>query len=181
MFTIATYRFLLPSGCVLRITRNFVVHSKLYQVEKKETPQSKLVQSSTTHNNVNTSSIGEKGTNKMSHNFGKLHFVYCLWLSFICLYLIYLVKDAGKTLWYSGIVIVGFLATGAILFAVIKELFSNQSPQYIYSDALKKCTEFPRVCDLLGEPIVGFCEGSGRRSRTVLRFSLCKHIFYNAS
>nr|SVE92755.1 EOG090X0I05 [Megafenestra aurita] len=81
------------------------------------------------------------------------------------------VKDAGKTVWYSGIVICGFIATGAILFAVIKELFWSQSPQSIYSDALKKCTEFPKICDLLGEPITGFCDGSGRRGRTNLRYS----------
>nr|SVE93982.1 EOG090X0I05 [Scapholeberis mucronata] len=81
------------------------------------------------------------------------------------------VKDAGKTVWYTGIVICGFIATGAILFAVVKELFWSQSPQSIYSDALKKCIEFPRICDLLGEPIKGFCDGSGRRGRTNLRYN----------
>nr|SVE94603.1 EOG090X0I05 [Simocephalus serrulatus] len=138
MFTITKCRFLLPSGFVLKFTRNVSVCSKLYQVEKRETQQSKLVQSSTSHSNVNTT-LGAK------------------------------VKDASKTVWYSGIVVIGFLAAGAILYAVIKELFSSQSPQSIYSDALKKCLEFSRVCDLLGEPITAFCDGSGRRGRTNLR------------
>nr|SVE85233.1 EOG090X0I05 [Daphnia pulex] len=82
------------------------------------------------------------------------------------------VKDAGKTVWYTGIVIFGFLATGALLFAVFKELFWSESPQSVYSDALKKCTDYPRMKDLLGEPITGFCDGSGRRGRTNLRHSL---------
>lgn len=89
----------------------------------------------------------------------------------------HIVKDAGKTVWYSGIVVVGFLATGAILFAVVKELFWSQSPQSIYSDALKKCTEFYRICDLLGEPITGFCDGSGRRGRTNLRYPEYKILY----
>ena len=50
----------------------------------------------------------------------------------------------------------GLLATGAILFAVIKELFWSQSPQSIYSDALKKCIEHTKICDVLGPPITGF-------------------------
>nr|SVE85863.1 EOG090X0I05 [Daphnia pulicaria] len=82
------------------------------------------------------------------------------------------VKDAGKTVWYTGIVVLGFLATGALLFAVFKELFWSESPQSVYSDALKKCTDYPRMKDLLGEPITGFCDGSGRRGRTNLRHSL---------
>nr|SVE78598.1 EOG090X0I05 [Daphnia lumholtzi] len=83
------------------------------------------------------------------------------------------VKDAGKTVWYTGIVAIGFLATGALLFAVIKELLWSESPQSVYSDALKKCIEYSRMKDLLGEPITGFCDGSGRRGRTNLR-----HSFY---
>nr|CAH0098236.1 unnamed protein product [Daphnia galeata] len=82
------------------------------------------------------------------------------------------VRDAGKTVWYTGIVVFGFLATGALLFAVFKELFWSESPQSIYSDALKKCTDHPRIKDFLGEPITGFCDGSGRRGRTNLRHSL---------
>nr|SVE74546.1 EOG090X0I05 [Daphnia barbata] len=82
------------------------------------------------------------------------------------------VKDAGKTVWYTGIVVVGFIATGALLFAVIRELLWSESPQSVYSDALKKCSEYSRIKDLLGEPITGFCDGSGRRGRTNLRHSL---------
>jgi import inner membrane translocase subunit TIM21 len=87
-------------------------------------------------------------------------------------YLLFSVKDAGKTVWYTGIVVLGFLATGALLFAVFKELFWSESPQSVYSDALKKCTDYPRMKDLLGEPITGFCDGSGRRGRTNLRLVL---------
>lgn len=83
------------------------------------------------------------------------------------------VKEASKTVWYSGIVVVGLGATGFILFTIFKELFSTQSPQAIYSKSLKKCCEHPRVCDLLGEPITGFGEESSRGRRKRLR-----HSFY---
>lgn len=82
------------------------------------------------------------------------------------------VKDAGQTLFYSGIVIAwggGLFATGAFLFALVSELFSSQSPNSLYSDALKKCKEFPRICHLLGKPIVGF-RGSHDDTRRILRF-----------
>ena len=78
-------------------------------------------------------------------------------------------KEASKTAWYSGVVIIGLGATGYILFTIFKELFSNQSPQAIYSQSLKKCCEHPRVCDLLGEPIIGFGEESSRGRRKRLR------------
>jgi len=81
------------------------------------------------------------------------------------------VKEASKTVWYSGIVIAGLGATGVILFTIFKELFSSQSPQAIYTKSLKKCCEHPRVCDLLGEPITGFGEESSRGRRKRLRHS----------
>lgn len=112
-------------------------------------------------------------------------------------YSFFSVKEASKTVWYSGIVVVGLGATGFILFTIFKELFSTQSPQAIYSKSLKKCCEHPRVCDLLGEPITGFGEESSRGRRKRLRnvFSLfdwylylctannlsnsfCRHSFY---
>lgn len=70
------------------------------------------------------------------------------------------VKEASKTIWYSGVVIGGLVITGVILFTVLKELFWSQSPQSIYSDALKKCIIHPRICDVLGEPITAVIHSS---------------------
>lgn len=154
--TIASYR-IQP-----RLARLFNTSKPIRRLEDKQTHQQDLVKS--THQSNVGVPLGTKGIQFNSYiRYSNLDFTIfpkCL------------VKDAGKTVWYTGIVICGFIATGAILFAVIKELFWSQSPQSIYSDALKKCTEFPRICDLLGEPITGFCDGSGRRGRTNLRFTL---------
>jgi len=79
------------------------------------------------------------------------------------------VKETSKTVWYSSVVIAGIAATGFILFTILRELFSTQSPQAVYSKSLKKCCEHPRVCDLLGEPIIGFGEENSRGRRKRLR------------
>lgn len=169
------------SSLRIKSTRNFHISSKLRESQKSDNQPSKIV-SSTTQKEA-TVRLGTKGK-EFSVNLYKLELVFTL--ETFC---ILLVKEASKTVWYTGIVVCGFIATGAILYTVIKELFWSQSPQSIYSDALQKCIEHPKICDMLGEPITGFCDGSGRRGRTNLRYInypslfirnnlifLCKHF-----
>lgn len=47
----------------------------------------------------------------------------------------------------------------------MRELFSRNSPQAIYANALERCKSNNQVQDLLGQPIKGFGEESTRRRR----------------
>ncbi|XP_015925594.1 mitochondrial import inner membrane translocase subunit Tim21 [Parasteatoda tepidariorum] len=76
-------------------------------------------------------------------------------------------KDAG----YLGIIIAGVGVTGIMFYAIFRELFSRQSPNSVYSSALKLCRNEPSVVDTLGEPIKGYGELSSRgRRRHVSHF-----------
>jgi hypothetical protein len=75
------------------------------------------------------------------------------------------IKETAKTTSYLGVIVAGITVTGFIFFTIFKELFSNNSPQAIYGNALEKCKDHPRVKDLLGQPIKGFGEESSRRRR----------------
>ena len=55
--------------------------------------------------------------------------------------------------------------TGVILYAVFRELFSWDSPNVIYSKALKLCKSDPRVIEAIGQPIKGFGEMTSRGRR----------------
>ena len=58
--------------------------------------------------------------------------------------------------------------TAVILYAVCRELFWSDSPNVIYSKALKLCKSDPRVIDAIGQPIKGFGEMTSRgRARHV--------------
>lgn len=49
------------------------------------------------------------------------------------------VKEATKTASYTGVILVGLGVTGIIFYYVFRELFSSNSPNSIYSEALEKC------------------------------------------
>lgn len=49
------------------------------------------------------------------------------------------VKEATKTASYTGVILVGLGVTGVIFYYVFRELFSSNSPNSIYSEALEKC------------------------------------------
>ncbi|XP_026325674.1 mitochondrial import inner membrane translocase subunit Tim21 [Hyposmocoma kahamanoa] len=76
------------------------------------------------------------------------------------------VKEATKTASYTGVILVGLGVTGIIFYYVFRELFSSNSPNSIYSEALEKCKNDPRVVDALGSPIKGYGEETTRRRRT---------------
>ncbi|CAG4944274.1 unnamed protein product [Colias eurytheme] len=76
------------------------------------------------------------------------------------------IKETTKTVSYTGIILVGVGVTGVIFYYVFRELFSSNSPNSIYSVALEKCKNDPRVEDALGAPIKGYGEETTRRRRT---------------
>lgn len=49
------------------------------------------------------------------------------------------VKEATKTASYTGVILIGIGVTGVIFYYVFRELFSSNSPNSIYSEALEKC------------------------------------------
>lgn len=49
------------------------------------------------------------------------------------------IKETTKTVSYTGVILLGVGVTGVIFFYVFRELFSSNSPNSIYSDALEKC------------------------------------------
>ncbi|CAH1644814.1 unnamed protein product [Spodoptera littoralis] len=63
------------------------------------------------------------------------------------------IKETTKTATYTGVILVGVGVTGIIFYYVFRELFSSNSPNSIYSEALEKCKNDPRVEDALGAPI----------------------------
>ncbi|CAG4998442.1 unnamed protein product [Parnassius apollo] len=76
------------------------------------------------------------------------------------------IKETTKTVSYTGVILVGVGVTGVIFYYVFRELFSSNSPNSIYSVALEKCKNDPRVEDALGAPIKGYGEETTRRRRT---------------
>ncbi|XP_047987451.1 mitochondrial import inner membrane translocase subunit Tim21 [Leguminivora glycinivorella] len=76
------------------------------------------------------------------------------------------IKETTKTVSYTGVILLGVGVTGIIFYYVFRELFSSNSANSIYSTALEKCKQDPRVEDALGAPIKGYGEETSRRRRT---------------
>ncbi|XP_046961203.1 mitochondrial import inner membrane translocase subunit Tim21 [Vanessa cardui] len=76
------------------------------------------------------------------------------------------IKETTKTVSYTGIILIGVGVTGVIFYYVFRELFSSNSPNSIYSVALEKCKNDPRIEEALGSPIKGYGEETSRRRRT---------------
>jgi hypothetical protein len=49
------------------------------------------------------------------------------------------IKETTKTVSYTGVILLGVGVTGIIFYYVFRELFSGNSANSIYSDALEKC------------------------------------------
>lgn len=77
------------------------------------------------------------------------------------------IKENTKTASYMGVIVLGVGVTGALFYTILKELWSSNSPNNIYSAALDRCVNDTRIQDQLGAPIKGFGEESrrGRRQR----------------
>ncbi|XP_071869254.1 mitochondrial import inner membrane translocase subunit Tim21 [Bombus fervidus] len=76
------------------------------------------------------------------------------------------VKENTKSIGYLGVIISGIGITAFMFYMIFDELFSNKSPNSVYSKALDRCIKHPKVTDALGEPIKAYGEESrrGRRS-----------------
>lgn len=83
------------------------------------------------------------------------------------------IKETTKTISYTGVILAGVGVTGIIFYYVLRELFSSNSPNSIYSAALAKCKDDPRIEDALGYPIKGYGEETTRRRR-----SHVSHLIY---
>lgn len=55
------------------------------------------------------------------------------------------IKETTKTASYTGVILMGVGVTGVIFYYVFRELFSNNSPNSIYSEALEKCKNVSRT------------------------------------
>lgn len=75
------------------------------------------------------------------------------------------IKENTKTASYMGVIVLGVGVTGALFYTVLKELWSSNSPNNIYSAALDRCVNDTRIQDQLGAPIKGFGEETRRGRR----------------
>lgn len=75
------------------------------------------------------------------------------------------VKENTKTASYMGVIVLGVGVTSVLFYAIFKELFSSNSPNNIYTEALERVKDEPKVKDALGAPIKGFGEESRRGRR----------------
>ncbi|XP_070574055.1 mitochondrial import inner membrane translocase subunit Tim21-like isoform X2 [Ptychodera flava] len=82
------------------------------------------------------------------------------------------VVETSKTVSYLGVILIGVGVTALMFFTIGKELFSANSPNAIYTDALKLCKSDERVIDAIGEPIKGFGETTRRGWRKHVRMNL---------
>ncbi|XP_058447886.1 mitochondrial import inner membrane translocase subunit Tim21 isoform X2 [Malaya genurostris] len=75
------------------------------------------------------------------------------------------VKENTKTASYMGVILLGVGVTGILFFAIFRELFSSNSPNSVYTEALERVKNEARVKDSLGAPIKGFGEENSRGRR----------------
>ena len=72
------------------------------------------------------------------------------------------VKENAKTGGYGMVIVAGLVVTGGLLYVILSELFSSDSPNNIYTHAFKLCRLSHEVQDALGTPIKCYGEESRR-------------------
>jgi import inner membrane translocase subunit TIM21 len=75
------------------------------------------------------------------------------------------VVEAGKDAGYMGIILAGLGFTGFLMWAVLSEFFSSNSPQKLFAKALRAVKNNEQAREILGDPISGFGDTSGRGRR----------------
>ncbi|CAH1779998.1 unnamed protein product [Owenia fusiformis] len=75
------------------------------------------------------------------------------------------VARTGKDASYLTVIVIGVSITGAMFYMIGRELFSRESPNGVYSTALKDCTNDVRIEAALGKPIKGYGETTRRGRR----------------
>lgn len=78
------------------------------------------------------------------------------------------IKQTTKDAANISVILAGLGVAAVIFYAVFKEFFSSKSPTSVFTQALKKCKNDPRVTEALGAPIKGRGEMTSRgRARHV--------------
>jgi len=72
------------------------------------------------------------------------------------------VKENAKTATYGGVILIGLAVSGAMLYVLLSELFSSNSPNNIYTHSFKLCKLSQDVQDVLGTPIKCYGEETRR-------------------
>ncbi|XP_076166836.1 mitochondrial import inner membrane translocase subunit Tim21 isoform X3 [Ptiloglossa arizonensis] len=80
------------------------------------------------------------------------------------------VKRNTKSVGYFCVVIIGLGLTSVLIYIILYELFSSNSPSNIQKKALDRCIKDPRVGHLLGEPVKPYMIG-GRRGRRNMSYA----------
>lgn len=75
------------------------------------------------------------------------------------------VVQAGRDFTYLIAILVGFGLVGFLFYSVGSEFFSSNSPSSVFTQALKRVRADERIKEILGEPITGHGEESGRGRR----------------
>lgn len=81
----------------------------------------------------------------------------------------FLVKENTKSAWYLSVIVAGVGVTAYIFWGIFRELFSGNSVNSIYSKAVDRCMNEPKVIDALGPPIKAYGEETRRGRRTHVR------------
>ena len=93
--------------------------------------------------------------------------------------IIFLVKENTKSAWYMTVILAGIGVTAVMFYAIFKELFSSNSPNSIYSKAVDRCTQDPKVIDAIGQPIKAYGEETRRGRRGHVRYTTRIYKFIN--
>jgi import inner membrane translocase subunit TIM21 len=72
------------------------------------------------------------------------------------------VKEDAKTATYGGVILLGIAVTCAMGYFILSELFSDDSPNNIYTKSFKLCKANQDVQDTLGGPIKCYGEETRR-------------------
>ncbi|OXU28589.1 hypothetical protein TSAR_014373 [Trichomalopsis sarcophagae] len=75
------------------------------------------------------------------------------------------VKENTKSAWYMSVIVAGIGVTAVMFYAIFRELFSKKSPNSVYSLALDRLMNDPKVTDALGSPIKAYGEETRRGRR----------------
>ena len=83
------------------------------------------------------------------------------------------VVRTGKDVSYSGVILIAFAVTGALVWAIFSEFFSGNSLNSLFTRTLKLVRNDEKARKVLGEPIRGFGEHTGWNRRRGI-----DHAFY---
>ncbi|OXU16719.1 hypothetical protein TSAR_004973 [Trichomalopsis sarcophagae] len=72
------------------------------------------------------------------------------------------VKENTKFTWYMTVIVAGIGVIAVMFYAIFRELFSKKSPNSVYSLALDRLMNDPKVIDALGSPIKAYGEETRR-------------------